>query len=461
MSLTELPQEPGHRGNTPSSPRNAQSHHEVRSSKVAVSWVGSFGGRALRIQVGLMRSRTRHTKEDSGQASSARPPRVRYRTIAAEAQIPPGSPDSSPVPESTAVVSFWNSLTPDERRAFRAMAGRRVFAAGARLMREGEHANHVAVILDGWTEIRVSEHDRERVVARRGPGQLVGERAALQISVRSATVVAIQPVEALVMYTKDFAAFVSNHPGALDIVENQIFSRMRERPASYDGVSYESGDDLNRGAGRATLRPAPWPRRSRLTGENCTVLRTDVVAFSADNRNDEDRAIIRRETMTMTQRALGVARDLYWFEDRGDGHLIIAPPSIPTVQAIQGLLAGLARELRRHNHIYSDSVQVRLRVAVDVGPVTEDISGVSGKAIISVSRMMDTPAFTSAMAETGAVLGIVVSPFVYETAIRQSAGPPEPISFSRILVELKETRASAWMHLIEPDPSRSLMRLCA
>jgi hypothetical protein len=252
----------------------------------------------------------------------------------------------------------------------------------------------------------------------------------------------------------------------LDIVENQIFSRMRERPAGYEEARHENSGGLDEAAGWAASRTSgnqadllgSRPRRPRLIGENCTVLHTDVVAFSADERNDEDRAIIRRAMADMTRRALGPARDLYWCEDRGDGHLIVAPPGIPTARAMQGLLAGLARELRRHNRIYSDSIQVRLRIAVDVGPVTEDGTGVSGKAIIVAARMLDAPAFKEAMAEDGAVLGVVVSPFVYETAIRQGSGPPEMTCYRKILVEVKETRVPAWIHLIAPDrPARSLM----
>ena len=86
------------------------------------------------------------------------------------------------------------------------------------------------VMLAGLTEICVRENAWERVVARRGPGHLVGERVALQISVRSATVVAIQRVDALVMRTEDFAAFISTYPAVLKIVEDQIYHRLREGP---------------------------------------------------------------------------------------------------------------------------------------------------------------------------------------------------------------------------------------
>ena len=429
----------------------------------SVTLGGSIAGQPWKIKfdIGQAKAREKEVTEPSfGYAE------CRQVTPADEG---PGQPETSggggrppllriSTDKNSSRANFWRSLHPDQQHAFMAMADRRAFAAGARLMQEGEQANHVVVILDGWTEIRVREHDGERVIARRGPGQLVGERAALQVSVRSATVVAIQPVDALVVHTEDFAAFVSDHPGVLDIVENQIFSRLRERPTVYQDAGY--GPD--RGIDEPTMAvtphrsgnhagtAGPQPHRQRLIGENCTILRTDVVAFSADRRNDEDRAIIRRETRAMTHQALGATRDLCRCEDRGDGYLIVAPPSIPTAQAIEGLLAGLARELRHHNRIYSDSIQIRLRVAVDVGPVIEDVSGVSGKAIIAASRMLDAPAFKEAMDENDAVLGVVVSPFVYETAIKQGSGRSEVAGYHEILVEVKETRAPAWVHLITP-----------
>ena len=111
------------------------------------------------------------------------------------------------------------------------MASWRTFAAGARLMEEGERADHVMVILGGRVKVCVDEHGSERVLAVRGLGQLVGERGALKVSVRSATVVALDMIWALVVQTKDFAAFVSAHPRVLDIVQHQLYQRCTNQPA--------------------------------------------------------------------------------------------------------------------------------------------------------------------------------------------------------------------------------------
>jgi hypothetical protein len=417
--------------------RLPETPHPWRSAKVAVSWADPFASRTLEIQVGLLRSdqHGRPAPPGAGRTELTAYPRRISGVLTQETPVSGGIPKSPYVSENenTAVVNFWNSLSAEQQQAFIAMADKRSFAAGARLMQEGERANHVAVILDGWTEIRVRKNDGERVVARRGPGQLIGERAALQISVRSATVVAIQPVDALVMHTEDFAAFVSEHEGVLGIVENQIFNRMKEEPA----------------AAEPDRLPAVRPRL--LKGENCTILLTDVVAFGADERNDEDREIIRRATSDMTRLALSAAWDTCRCEDRGDGELIILPPGIPTAQAMEWLLAVLPRELRRHNRIYSERIRMQLRVAVDVGPITEDARGVSGQSIIRAARMIDAPAFKQAIATEGALLGLVASPWVYDTVIRQSAGSLDPASYTEIPVRVKETRGSAWMRLIEPS----------
>ena len=133
-------------------------------------------------------------------------------------------------------------LEPVEREALRSVASWRTFAAGARIMEEGERADHVMVILGGQVEIRIEENGSERVVAVRGLGQLVGERAALKVSVRSATVVALEMVWALVVQTKDFAAFIARTPGCLTSCRIRFISAVPR---------------VHRGTTMTTLRPTP------------------------------------------------------------------------------------------------------------------------------------------------------------------------------------------------------------
>lgn len=335
-----------------------------------------------------------------------------------------------------APVVFWGALDPIERDAFRAVASSRTFAAGARLIQEGDRADHVIVILSGRTKICIEENGCERVLAERGPGQLVGERGALQVSVRSASVIALETVQALVVRTGDFAAFISAHPMVLKIVESQLYDRLTEHPAGYEP------NDFHLSANRPIKRPQV------LNGENCTVILSDVTGFGARTRTDEDRRIIREALFSITHAVLQGIPDVWSWDDRGDGLLIVVPPSVPTAKVIAHLHRALPAALDDHNRAYHDSARIQLRVAVNVGPVTSDSMGVSGEAIIVIARLIEAPPFKKAMDASGACLGVIASTFIYETAIRHFRGLT---GYSQVQVEVKESSVAAWMKLFGPD----------
>lgn len=429
---------------------------------------GSIAGKTWRINLAIGQDKARDTelpggpqaRLDQGLAGSAREPSLRY---AGYPQVAPATKPAQKqetqstsrslsqarisVNENKTMVNFWDSLTKDQKRAFRAKASERVFAAGARLMQEGDHGDHVAVILSGSVEVRVRENGTERVLAVRGPGQLIGERAALEMNPRSATVVARQTVMALAVSTADFAAFVSTYPTVLKIVENQIFTRLREVGVDQD----PAGGD-----------PAPaWPPSrhagsgsSQLTGQNCTVVRTDVVEFGAVDRDAEAHKIIKKALPAMTQLALGPAWDTCRCEDRGDGLLVIASPEFPTAQVIERLVTMLPPQLKRHNLTYSAASRIQLRLAVEVGPIEDTEFGVTGPSIIGVSRILDAPAFKQAVIVQDAILGVIVSPFVYRTYIMPGGSALDPADFTEIPVHVKETRGSAWMQVIRSSAGR-------
>jgi hypothetical protein len=351
----------------------------------------------------------------------------------------------------TPSAAFWDALSGVERKAFAERAHERTFARGATLMHEGQPADVVAVICSGSTRVISTLGGQPRVVAERGPGQLIGEMAVLELSARSATVVALDTVQALVMDIRDFADFLGAHPDVLSMVQSQAEERLAGEPRVVPGVTVASY--LATG-----YRPAEGPAEAPVTaatmaprlfhGENCTVFRTDVVGFGKRTRNDEDRMIIRQSLLDMTRTALGELREKCYSEDRGDGILVVAPADIPTVEVLHGFLGGLPYALRRHNRKYRSCAQIQLRLASDVGPVTSDNLGVQGEAIIRTARMLEAGALKSAIARDNANLGIVVSGFVYDTAIAQPGGLIDPDGYHQIRMQVKETRQLAWMKII-------------
>ena len=348
---------------------------------------------------------------------------------------------------SAARIVFWEALDPIERDAFRAVASSRTFAAGARLIAEGDQADHVIVILSGRTKICVEENGGERILAERGPGQLVGERAVLQLSVRSASVIALDRVQALVVRVRDFAAFISDHPRVLGIVEGQVYDRRTEDPARYGPdilADFPAGADPADWLGQSLSAQRQKPRPQPLKGENCTIVLSDVVGFGAHERTDEDRRVIRDALFSMTHTALQDLPHVWSWDDRGDGLLTVVPPSVPTSTVVGHLHKELPAALDEQNRAHRDSARIQLRIAINVGPVVTDAMGVSGEAIIVAARLVEAPAFKEAMKRAQASLGMIASTFIYETVIRHDLGLT---GYSQVQVDVKESSFLAWMKL--------------
>lgn len=319
-------------------------------------------------------------------------------------------------------VHFWDALDTDEREALRLLASWRTFPTDAKLMEEGGAADHVIVIFGGRVKICVADNNKERVLAVRGPGDLIGERAALRVSVRSATVVALELVWALVIQTQDFAAFISAHPRVLDIMQNIIRERHAEGPVGYDTPP--------------------------LISDNCTVFLTDVVGFGDRSRSDADRALIREALFRMTQTTVSGIPNAR-IEDRGDGFMTVVPPEISATKVIGRVLKELPDALDRHNNTQRETAQFQLRLAVTIGPIATDIAGVSGEATIVVARLAEAPLFKKAVAQSRARLGLIVSPFIYEAVIKHEMDLAEVATYHQIPVDVKEFTTVAWMKLID------------
>jgi CRP-like cAMP-binding protein len=354
--------------------------------------------------------------------------------------------------------SFWSALDADQRRRLISAGTWRVFPPDAVLMREGDKGDHVIVILGGRAKVSVNKDGREQVLAVRGLGDLIGERAAQDVSVRSATVTALEMVWALVVKTEDFAGFIKAYPLVVNILHDQIWKRLTEGPPA----SGPSAGGWRRLLGKlararpATSHGAARPSSARgatLVGENCTILLSDVVGFGAGTRTDNDRAVIREALHTMMNAALKGISGVRT-EDRGDGFLTVVPPPASTGEVMRRVLAELPAALEQHNRDQRGSRRFQLRLAVNVGPVSGDAGGISGEAVDIVASLLEAPDFKQAMAGRGerTSLGVIISPFVYETVVRQDRDLTEVASYTQAPVKVEEANTTAWVRWISPDP---------
>ncbi|MGW2654947.1 Crp/Fnr family transcriptional regulator [Streptomyces sp. NPDC001478] len=110
-------------------------------------------------------------------------------------------------------VPFLARLEREDREALLSLGRELRFAPRAPLLQQYEPSSHVLLILDGWTKvIASSENGYEALLALRGPGDIVGEAAALTGRPRSATVTALAPVRAVAVRHERFREFVSRSP---------------------------------------------------------------------------------------------------------------------------------------------------------------------------------------------------------------------------------------------------------
>ncbi len=124
--------------------------------------------------------------------------------------------------------SFWNALADPEREALAAAGVEEVFRPGAVLCRAGDDTSQVMIIDSGWVKVSVRGGSTEKILAVRGQGDVIGERAALAAGVRSATVTALDEVSAVVIPAERFAEFLRAHPRAAEVLERQVTERRDE-----------------------------------------------------------------------------------------------------------------------------------------------------------------------------------------------------------------------------------------
>ena len=501
--------------------------------------------------------------------------------------------------ERPTMRSFWNALADPEREALAAAGVEQIFRAGSVLCRAGDESSQVMIIDSGWVKVSVrvsaGAEAREEILAIRGQGDVVGERAALTTQVRSATVTALDEVSAMVVPAERFAEFLRGHPRAAEVLQRQIIERREEdktrlslgepagaerrlawllldlaqrrggyqqvpsamftlpvsqqeladwagtspdtvgrflrswrergiiarsdrarrltvvnldglaalcdaapavqaRTAVSRAVTGQLLEELYPDSDEARARPAGLEAREVLgssgtvseadrsvtspgaeighvqrgrerpgatrdvptwlgvSGDplNCSVLFTDIAGFGDPKRNDGDREAVRKALYEISQSALeasGVPWADCYYEDRGDGTVIVVPPTIATVRVVDPLIPELASRLRQYNRRAGDVVQIQLRAALHVGPVGRDAEGLTGEAIIVAARILDVPVLKARLAADQADLMFAVSDYVYDHVIRHCVGQVDSATFEHVDYQVKKLRISAWVHL--------------
>src|SRR5437899_7986001 len=107
------------------------------------------------------------------------------------------------------MVAFLDSLEPEQAAALRSLGTVRSFARGAALFHERQAFDRALVLLKGRVKVTSTTEDgREIVLAVRDAGELLGEMSAIDGQSRSATAIALEPVEVLAIPGSRFTGFL-------------------------------------------------------------------------------------------------------------------------------------------------------------------------------------------------------------------------------------------------------------
>lgn len=122
-----------------------------------------------------------------------------------------------------------SSLDADGRATLMAHGRQRTYARDQALVVQGAQDHHVHVLLTGHTKVtRVTSTGHELLLALRGPGEVIGELSAIDGRPRSASVVALEPVEGLELPRHRFINFLTARPRLLLAVTRSLVARLRE-----------------------------------------------------------------------------------------------------------------------------------------------------------------------------------------------------------------------------------------
>jgi len=126
--------------------------------------------------------------------------------------------------------SLLSFLAPNDLLFLTDQGIRRWFAEREVLLRHGDPSDHVFVLLSGWVRVsKMSREDQEVLLALRGPGDVLGDLAALYGWTRTATVRAMDEKVLVVQLTREqFVSSLHERPAIAIAMVKQMGTRLRE-----------------------------------------------------------------------------------------------------------------------------------------------------------------------------------------------------------------------------------------
>src|SRR3954452_4618445 len=144
---------------------------------------------------------------------------------------------------------FLGLLGEEDRAELERIGHRRRADRPEVLLALGDAADRVLVLQAGRVKVTVpTAAGADAVLTFRGPGALLGEQALVDQRPRSANVVAIEPVQLLVVAASTFRAFLSRRPNVALAMLAMLSARLRASDRRL--AEFAAADTLGRGSAR-------------------------------------------------------------------------------------------------------------------------------------------------------------------------------------------------------------------
>jgi CRP/FNR family transcriptional regulator, cyclic AMP receptor protein len=144
---------------------------------------------------------------------------------------------------SVGETPFLGQLGSSDAEALMQLVKRRLVRRAQLILRAGAAGDDVVVVLEGHVKLVAYGADRREVVlAIRGPGELIGEMAALAGQRRTATVIAVDDVQVGYLTADELRGFLVAHPDVALVLIRMLVRRLSE--ADRDRVDLATQDSV-------------------------------------------------------------------------------------------------------------------------------------------------------------------------------------------------------------------------
>lgn len=179
----------------------------------------------------------------------------------------------------------------------------------------------------------------------------------------------------------------------------------------------------------------------------------DMRGYSARNGRRQENT--QSDLVTLLNNAAREAvldRGQWLTQPTGDGELSLIPLDGSEPRVLYHFAHELDHELTSYNQDRMIDARMRLRVAIHQGVAYPAANGYAGKAVVVVSRLLDSEPVRNALdTAPRANLALILSAPVYDDMVRGGHTRYRPEAFRQVAVDVKDYTAVAWLWIPHHD----------